>query len=82
MLSEKVLVLLAQTLHEKARELSDDCDSRRDFAARLSEIDLCRKIISDAQKELDTIENKLALEWQRTTKKRLVWKLWTRRKLS
>lgn len=82
MLSEKVFLLLARTLHEKAKELSADVDSRRDFSARLAEIGLCRKIISDAEKQLDTIENKLALEWQRTTKKRLVWQLWSRRKLS
>jgi hypothetical protein len=81
MRSESLCVLLSKVLHEKCHELSQDADSRRDFQARLAEISLSKQIISELEKALDVTENKLALEWQATTKKRLVWKLWTRRKL-
>jgi hypothetical protein len=79
--SEKLAVLLSKVLHEKCLELSQDANSRQDFQARLSEIALCREIISGLQKALDTTENKLAMEWQASTKKRLVWQLWPRQKL-
>jgi hypothetical protein len=81
MRSETLLQLLSKVLHEKCAELAKDADSRADFQARLAEIALSRQIILELQKALDTTENKLALEWQAVTKKRLVWKLWPRQKL-
>jgi len=81
MQAENLFVLLVKTLAEKSREILAWRGTRANFEARRAEIALARHLISEATKTLDTIEFKLAQEWQKTSGKRLVWSLWRKQRL-